>query len=169
MVHDFVDLFHYFFGFASEGQVPPGSAVVHVLGRVVRPDLGDDPVAGLVVRPEPGLAGDRAAHAEPRQAAEQRQQAALAARVPPGQRRQALLRQGPPHALVVQGEALRVPRPLLQRPVLADLLGHGGDGPVQLLAGHGAASPEPSPPPRPRPGPARPAMPSERRARRGAW
>lgn len=140
----------------------PRAARRRYLGRVVRPDLGDHPVAGLVVRPEPGLAGDRAAHAEARQAAEQRQQPALAARVPPGQRRQPLLRQRPPHALVVQGEALRVPRPLLQRPVLPDLLGHGGDGPLQLLARHGAA----------RPGPGRflPARKAPRSARRaGLW
>lgn len=115
------------------------------------------------MRPEPGLAGDRAAHAEARQAAEQRQQAALAARVPPGQRRQPLLRQRPPHALVVQGEALRVPRPLLQRPVLPDLLGHGGDGPRQLLAGHGGPGPS-----RLRPGPARRFLPARKAPRRSA-
>lgn len=107
------------------------------LGRVVRLHLGDDPVAGLAVRPQPGLAGDGAAHAEARQAAEQRQQSVLVPHVLPGPHGQPFLRQRPPHGLVVHGEALRVPRPILQRPVLADLPGHGSDRPVQLLAGHG--------------------------------
>lgn len=88
------------------------------------------------MRPQPGLAGDGAADAEARQAAEQREQAVLVPHVLPGPHRQPFLGQRPPHGLTVHGEALRVPRPILQRPVLADLLGHGGDGPVQLLAGH---------------------------------
>lgn len=127
---------------------PQPPAPRRYLGRVVRADLGDDPIAGLVVRPQPGLAGDHAAHTEQRLAAEQREQPMLAPHVLPGQHRQPLLRQRPPHGLVVQGKALRIPRPLLQRPILAHLFGHSGDRAVQLLAGHGASpDPDPLPPP----------------------
>lgn len=127
---------------------PQPPAPRRYLGRVVRADLGDDPIAGLVVRPQPGLAGDHAAHTEQRLAAEQREQPMLAPHVLPGQHRQPLLRQRPPHGLVVQGKALRIPRPLLQRPILAHLFGHSGDRAVQLLAGHGSSpDPDPLPPP----------------------
>lgn len=58
------------------------------------------------MRPQPGLAGDHAAHTEQRQAAQQREQPLLAPHVLPGQHRQPLLRQRPSHGLVVQSEAL---------------------------------------------------------------
>nr|XP_051686256.1 probable crossover junction endonuclease EME2 isoform X3 [Oryctolagus cuniculus] len=153
-------------GLTLEGQDAPGLAVVQVLQskrlgsagprlrpeprgagggthlrRVVGPHAREPPVARLVVLPQPGLARDQAAQAEARQAAEQLQQAALAARVGPGAHGQAAARVRPRQGLVVQGVALRVPRLLSLLPQGAHAAGQLRDQPrPNLLARHGPAA-----------------------------
>lgn len=146
MVHDLFDLPGFALRLSFEGQDAPGLPVVQVLRRVVRSDTCEAPVARFVVLPQPGLARDQAAQTEEREAAEQLQEAALAAHVGPGPRRQPTFRVRPSQRLIVQGVALRVARPLPLLPQGPHAAGQLGDQPgPHLLPRHGWLPPPPPP------------------------
>ena len=91
---------------------------------VVHLDFCDLPVAGFCVVLQPGLAGKEATHSEHPHACQQGEEATLPADILPGQHRQHLPCERPPHRLIVQGEFLGLSRPGLQLSVRPDLPSH---------------------------------------------
>lgn len=91
---------------------------------VVHLDLCDLPVAGFRVILQPGLPSKEATHSEHPHAGQEREETTLPANVLPGQDRQPLPCVRPRHRLIVQGELLGLPRPVLQLSISPDLPSH---------------------------------------------
>lgn len=81
------------------------------LGCVVHLHPANLPVAGLGVLLQPRLSGKKATQSEHLHARQEGEETALPADVLPGQHRQPLPREGPPHRLIVQAELLGLPGP----------------------------------------------------------
>lgn len=106
------------------------------LSGVVHLDLGDVPVAGLLVVLQPRLSSEQTTQSEHPHGRQEGEEAALPADILPGQHGQPLPREGPLHRLVVQGVLLRLPGTRLQLPVGSDLPSHFCDEAKSLFLHH---------------------------------